>query len=338
MADFAYTHFEYTDFDREIWEAGLEEFVPPVVYDMHTHMWSEAHAGDAAGAAGEGLRQDFDYQSHLEWAANLYPGREFHLLVLGTPVVGMDAEGHNNWLAQELAADPASAINMMVTPDMTAEYIAAQVEKHQFLGLKPYRTFAADPANCSIADFLPEHQIEAAHHMGLAITMHLSKFTGAADSDNQADLERYTREYGGAQWILAHCARAFNSFMMEGSIEFLCGLPNIWYDTSAVNDVYSHYLLMKHEDRKRVMFGSDNIVAGCMRGKYITYGRAWEFFGGLGDLPHCTPWPTFVIYEQLKQECQVADMLGLTPGEIEDHFSGNGRRFIEMIREGRSRS
>jgi len=23
------------------------------------------------------------------------------------------------------------------------------------------------------------------------------------------------------------------------------------------------------------MFGSDNIVAGCMRGKYITYGRAW---------------------------------------------------------------
>ena len=27
-------------------------------------------------------------------------------------------------------------------------------------------------------------------------------------------------------------------------------------------------------------------------------------------------------------------MLGLTPSEIEDHFSGNGRRFIEMIRAG----
>ena len=50
--------------------------------------------------------------------------------------------------------------------------------------------------------------------------------------------------------------------MMEDSIRFLCDLPNIWYDTSAVNDLYSHFLLMKHEDRKRVMFGSDNVVAG----------------------------------------------------------------------------
>ena len=69
---------------------------------------------------------------------------------------------------------------------------------------------------------------------------------------------------------------------------------------------------MKHEDRRRVMFGSDNIVAGCARGKYITYGRAWEYYGGFPDLPHCDPTPTFVIYEQLRQERQVADMLELT--------------------------
>jgi len=53
------------------------------------------------------------------------------------------------------------------------------------------------------------------------------------------------------------------------------------------------------------------------------------------DLPHCDPTPTFVIYEQLRQERQVADMLGLTKDEIEDHFAGNARRFIAQIRAAR---
>lgn len=329
------TEFEYQEFDREIWERELEDFVPSVVYDMHAHIWSEVHKGSAEGEP-TGLRTEFDYQDQLDWAADLYPGREMHYLMLGTPIVGMDAGGHNEWMAEQMAADPRSAVNMLVTPEMTAEYVASQVKKHRFLGLKPYRAFASDPANCRIRDFLPEHLIELAHDMGLAITLHLSKKTGVADPQNQEDLKRYTKEYPRAQWILAHCARAFNAFMMEEAIHFLKDLPNVWYDTSAVNDLYAHFLLMKHEDRRRVMFGSDNIVAGCARGKYITYGRAWEFFAGLGHLSHCDPRPTLVIYEQLRQERRVADILGLTRQEIEDHFSGNAQRFIEQMRRNRS--
>ena len=325
---------DYRDFDRDIWESELEDFVPSVVYDMHTHMWSEAHKGTLTGPP-TGLRWEIDYQDHLAWAAKLYPGREMHYLVLGTPMPGMDAEGHNDWMAAEMATDPQSEVNMMVIPEMTPDYVASQVKKYDFFGLKPYRTFAPDPANARIRDFLPESFIEVAHDLGLAITMHLAKKTGPADPENIKDLQYYTKHYPRAQWILAHCARAFNAFMMEDAIYVLKEMPNIWYDTSAVNDIYSHFLLMKHEDRKRVMFGSDNIVAGCARGKYITYGRAWEYYGGFPDLPHCDPTPTFVIYEQLRQERQVADMLGLTPGEIEDHFSRNATRFIKQVRTGR---
>lgn len=323
----------YSDFDRRIWEAELEEFVPAVVYDMHTHMWSEAHKGTLEGEA-TGLRLEIDYQDHLDWGAKLYPGRRLHLLVLGTPIPGMDAEGHNDWLAAEMAADAESAVNMMVTPEMTPEYVAAQVKKHGFLGLKPYRTFASDPAGARIRDFLPEAFIEVADDLGLAITMHLAKPSGPADPDNQQDLKRYTHKYPRAQWILAHCARSFNAFMMEEAIGFLCDLPNVWYDTSAVNDLYSHYLLMRHEDRRRVMFGSDNVVAGCERGKYATYGRAWHFAPGVPDLPHCEPTATLVVYEQLRQERQVAQMLELSREEVEDHFAGNARRFLAWMRGG----
>ena len=52
--------------------------------------------------------------------------------------------------------------------------------------------------------------------------------------------------------ILAHCARAFNAFMIEEAIQFLTGLPNIWYDTSAVCDVMSHYTLFKEEDHRNL--------------------------------------------------------------------------------------
>ena len=325
--------FTYIDHDRSIWEKELEEFVPATIYDMHVHMWSNEHKGTAPDHP---LMLPIGHQDHLDWAAKVFPGREMHYLDLATPIVGMDAEGHNDWCAEQLKGDPESAFNMMVTPDMSAEYIAEQVKKHSnILGLKCYRTFAPDKDDGRIHEYLPEHQIELAHDMGLAITLHLSKRTGAADADNQKDLERSTKKYPGAQWILAHCARAFNAFMMEEAIHFLTGLPNIWYDTSAVNDMYSHFLLMKHEDRSRVMFGTDNIVAGCTRGKYVTWGRAWEYFPGNDTVTHCDPTPTLVCYEQLRQERQVADMLGLTQQEIDDHFFGNAKRFIAQIRANR---
>ena len=187
----------YIDYDREVWEKELEDYVPSIIYDMHVHMWSNAHRDSAPES---GLMLEIGYQDHIDWAADLYPGREMHFLNLGTPIPGMDAEGHNDWCAEQLSADPDSAMNMMVTPDMTAEYVAAQADKYNAFGLKPYRTFAPDRDEARIRDFLPEHQIEVAHDKGLAITMHLSKRIGAADKENQQDLEEGDQTAtGGAQ-------------------------------------------------------------------------------------------------------------------------------------------
>lgn len=125
----------------------------------------------------------------------MYPGREIHYLVLGTSIVGINVEGHNDWMAAQMSADPASAVNLLALPEMSPEYVAEQVWEHGFLGLKPYRSFALDPANGRIQDFLPESFIEVVHDLGLAITMHLSKKTGPADPENLKGLEHYTHKY-----------------------------------------------------------------------------------------------------------------------------------------------
>ena len=75
--------FTYIDIDRSIWEKELEEFVPPVVYDMHVHMWSNAHQGTAPRHP---LMLEIGHQGHLDWAAKLFPGREMHYLALATPI------------------------------------------------------------------------------------------------------------------------------------------------------------------------------------------------------------------------------------------------------------
>ena len=57
--------FDYLDFDREIWEKELTNFVPATIYDMHTHMWSEVHKGSLTGEPS-GLRLEIDFQDHLD--------------------------------------------------------------------------------------------------------------------------------------------------------------------------------------------------------------------------------------------------------------------------------
>ncbi|MFA6110235.1 MAG: amidohydrolase family protein [Candidatus Latescibacterota bacterium] len=321
----------YSDFDRDIWDEELEDYVPAEILDAHVHLWSEAHKGELTGPP-TGLRLELGYAGLADWCAKLFPGRRIHFLALGTPLPGMDVAAHNRWLADQAAQDPESAASMVVTPASDPDEVAEQVVRLGFVGLKPYRSFAPDLTNARIADFLPDRLVEVADHFGLAVTLHLSRKDGAADPVNQQDLARLTARYPRVQWILAHCARGFNAFMLERSLEVLRDLPNLWYDTSAVTELRSHYLLMQREDRRRVAFGSDDVVAGCARGKYITYGRAWVFYPGRTELEHCDPRATLVVYEQLRQERQVAEMLGLTAAEIEAHFAGNARRLLRQVR------
>ena len=68
-----------------------------------------------------------------------------------------------------------------------------------------------------------------------------------------------------------------------------------------------------------------------MRGKYITYGYAWEGYKGNPDLEHCNPEPTFVCYEALRCMKQAAETLGLNHAQIRDIFYNNAVRFLKEL-------
>jgi hypothetical protein len=321
----------YNDFDREFWDRELEDFVPGKIYDMHTHLWTESGQEYLPPADG-GLRIEMDFAALRGWSEQLFPERECHFLALGSPVFGVNVANHNSWLAKEVAVDEASIAGMIVTPSTSPEELNSGFEKDKFHAVKPYRLFALDPRSARITDFLPECLLEIINEHAKAVTLHLSMPDGADSPQNLADLESLTKKYPRIKWILAHCARAFNSTFLEKSIHILKHLPNIYYDTSAVNDLYTHYLLLKHESLDRIMFGSDNVAAGGCRGKYITYGRAGQFYPGVDKLEHCDGRATLVVYEQLLQQKRAADILELSNDAINKLFWKNAESFINNLK------
>jgi Amidohydrolase len=322
----------YNDFDREFWDRELEDFVPQEVYDMHTHLWTE-NGQKHLPPVDSVLRTEIDFTGLLDWSSKVFPHRECHFLGLGTPIPGVKAISQNKWLAKEIANDPKSIAGMIVTPATTQEELDSGFKKDKFHAVKPYRLFAPDPRNARITDYLPEPLLEIINYHHRAVMLHLSMPTGADSPQNLADLEYLTKKYPNIKWILAHCARAFNAIFLEKSIHILKHLPNIYYDTSAVNDLCTHYLLLKHENLDRIMFGSDNVAAGCDRGKYITYARGWQFYPGVEKLEHCDGRATLVVYEQLLQQKRAADILEMSNDEINKLFWKNAESFINKLKE-----
>ena len=319
------THFEkLTSFDREIWGEELEAFVPEKVFDVHTHLWDNRFAPSA-----DCRLWNTDFPALDKWSKEIFPGRKLEYLLLGFPLAGMKLDGFHEFMAEEIAKSNLHLGSTIVTPEMSAGELDDLIGKYHFCGVKPYRTFAADPANCRITDYFPEELIEVANERKLCVTMHMAKFDGIADKENMDDLQYLTAKYPGVRWILAHCARAFNAYSLGKSIFFLRDLPNIYYDLSAVCDVYAIWLLFKYEDIKRIMFGTDNVISGGMRGNYITWGRGWQYFPGM-DVPHCCGKATLVCYENLRAIRRAADMAELNLSQIGDIFYNNAIKFFDL--------
>jgi predicted TIM-barrel fold metal-dependent hydrolase len=331
------------DLDRRIWQEELAPFVPPRVFDIHTHVYRWAfnldpkkETGPYASTAGVFPEATWDLLGRCD--ALLLPGREVHRLAFGFPFAPQCAfDAANRFTAAQVAGDPASAGLMLTHPSMTAEQLEAGLAEHGFLGFKPYRFFATtgDAVQCRIGDFLPEHQVAVADRHRLIVMLHLARRDGGADAENLADLERLTDAYPRVRWVLAHCARSYLPEVMARAVPRLRRLTSVWCDTSSVCEPEVVRILLEALGPDRVMYGSDDVPVGVLRGKYITFGRAWAFLSEKNhtlNLTHCDPRMTFVRYEQLRAMRVAARALGLGARDIEKLFCHTAERLVADVR------
>ena len=335
---------QLNDLDRRIWEEELDEFVPEQIFDAHTHIYRwdfhtarDKEQGPYAKFVGERFRE-VDWGTLEECDRLLMPHRRVQRLSFPFPFGGgCDFEGSNRFIAGQLRDHPESGALMLVEPGMTAAQIEELVQRSGFLGLKPYRVYSStgDAVHCRITDFLPEHQLAAADRHGLLVMMHLSRPDGIADPVNLDDLERLTSAYPRVKWILAHCARSYAAWMIERAGERLSEMPNTWFDTSSVCESDAIEALIASVGVERVMYGSDDVPVGVLRGKYIAFGHGWAYLSEDNhslNLSHCDPRMTFTRYEQLRAMKRAARRLRLSDADVDALFHDNAARLLESVR------
>ena len=334
---------ELTDLDRRIWDEELADFVPAQVFDAHTHIYRWAFHTDPEKESGPYRRfvkpgfEDVTFAMLDECDRLLMPGRHVERLSFPFPFSGgCNFDGSNEFLANELQPHADSAGLMLVHPEMTEEDVEATIQSTGLIGLKPYRFFSStgDAVHCRITDFLPEHQIAVADRHGLLIMMHLSRSHGIGDSQNLDDLVRLTQQYPGAKWILAHCARSYSSWPIERAGDRLRDMPNTWFDTSSVCESDAMAALLRTVGVERVMYGSDDVPVGILRGKYVSFGYGWAYLSEENhslNLTHCDPRMTFTRYEQLRAMKRAADAVGLSSDDIRKMFHDNARELVDMV-------
>ena len=328
------------DIDRQIWEEELEAFVPQCLFDAHTHIFKAEHClhpDDLPKYPSWLKKMEFNVGlSFLKEYYNVFlPNREIHYLLMGFPFMHCEFDRMNVFVAKEASKDPLSVSSMIVHPRMQPEEVAMAVDKYGFVGLKPYRFYSitGDPVECTITDMLPESFIEIADEKHLLITLHLGKRRGIADPENIRDIIRLTRRYPNAQWVLAHCARSFNPYFLEKTIEQIRDIPNVWYDISAVCESSVFEVLLREGPLKRILYGSDNMPAGADRGKYIAFGYGWALLNEDNhslNLSHCNSQMTSVLYEQLRALRRAAHSVGLNKVQIEDIFYNNAIQLLKV--------
>ena len=337
---------ELNDLDLRIWEEELVGFVPERVFDVHTHIyrWAFYTAPDKEQSSYRQFvipqYEEANWELLDECDRLLMPGRKVSRLAFPFPFAEhCDFDGSNRFVAEQVAADPPSGALMLVHPEMTADEIAAVVRRDGILGLKPYRFYSqtSDAVNCRITDFLPEHQIEVAHDLGLLIMMHLSRADAIGDDQNLADLQRLTATYPCAKWILAHCARSYAAWPIERAGKRLADLPNVWFDTSSVCESDAIESLIRTVGVERVMYGSDDVPVGVLRGKYIAFGYGWAYLSPTNqqlNLTHCDPRMTFTRYEQLRAMRRAALRLDLSAERICSMFFDTAATLVADTRAG----
>jgi glutamate-1-semialdehyde 2,1-aminomutase len=315
--------------------------VPQRVFDVHTHIYRWAfdltdHATSIfAGTIGRYF-PEVSWELANEVDATLMPSRTMERLAFPFPFPHpVDFDGSNDYVAAETRKGGTSGGLALVHPGMSAAEVEATIRRTGLVGFKPYRFYASsgDAVECRIPDFMPEHQIAVADRLGLIIMMHLSRRDAIGDPGNIEDLKRLSDKYPNAKWILAHCARSYSPWAIERAASQIRGLPNVWYDTSTVCDSDALDALYTGVGLDRIMYGSDDMI-GPMRGKYITFGRAWAYLSPDNhsmSLAHCDPRMTYVRYEELRAMKRGARQIGLSRAQREALFYGTARALVDSV-------
>jgi len=345
--------FEVNEYDRQVYEEELKEFLPEEIIDIHTHIWLEKlrqlNAGNLAVTrtvkwprlvARENPVEDLAETYHL-----LFPGKKVTPLMFGTG--GRETIGKINHYVKESAKKTGYPALYFSRPEESAEEVERQIREGGFLGVKSYLSMA--PAylptkEIRIFDFFPKHQLNKLNEMKAIVMLHIPRDGRLKDPVNLGQIKELKREFPDVRLIVAHIGRAYVREDVGNAFEELAECKDLLFDFSANCSEYAMTRLLESVEPERVLFGSDLPILR-MRTRRIEENGTYinlvppGLYGDPSQDPHLREVSeeeakkiTFFMYEEILAFKRVAQKLGLTKAEIENIFYGNAKRILDGAR------
>jgi len=328
------TTWELRAYDQEFFAKELQSFVPDQIFDSHAHLYEASHwTSRSLIEKGPAVVTLDEFRRQMEW---ITPGRRTSGLFFGGGLSEVRYEESNRFVAGEVARDPHSRGQLIVSPKQEADEIRTLVKRHKFVGLKVYHTFASRTPtwDAEVKEYLTEEHMRVAHEEGLSITLHMVRARAMADPSNQSQIRSYYEKYPNARMILAHAARGFNPHHTIEGIRSLAGLRNVWCDTSAVTEAGAFEAIIETLGHDRLMWGSDFPISH-FRGRCVAIGDEflwlyensldWNKAAGYAKIR-----PLLVGHESLRALKLAVTRMRLSDSQIEDVFCGNGRKLFGL--------
>ena len=318
---------EVKPYDREYYEEYLKPFLPDRFIDCHAHIWlKEFHreGGLREGSqnwprlvAAENSIEDLNETNRL-----LFPGKEVISAVYGDPVVTIDRERNNRYVAEKAREFGFPALYLS-HPDQSAEELERSVLADPvFKGIKVYLQFSPSyiPADeIRIYDFLPKEHLALADRHGWVVQLHIARPGRLGDPVNYCQLLEIEQNYPNLQLLVAHLGRAYADEDVGNALEYLKNTEKtVWDFTANTNERVMEQVLNRFGP-ERFIYGTDFPIFRMRarrtveNGVYINEVPEGEFpresIAGDAHMREI-PYPeadriTFFIYEEINA-CRIA--------------------------------
>lgn len=344
--------FEVTEYDRQVYEQELKDFLPDKFIDIHTHLWRREFV-EAAGlkkkkhdgvvtwpsiVANTNPIEDLQETYRL-----LFPGKEVSALCFTT---SRPFDVQNAYTAESTARVGWAALYGS-GPEESAEELEKNIRQGGFLGIKSYlsRSPSYIPAKeIRIFDFFPKHQLAVIDRMGGIVMLHIPRDGRLKDPVNLYQILELKAQFPNVRLIIAHVGRAYTREDIGNAFELLDTCDDLLYDFSANCCQTAIEEVIRHAGTKRVLFGSDMPVLRMRTRRIEENGTYINLIppGMYGDprqdshLREVTPEEakkiTFFMYEELLAFKRAVQALGLGPADVEDMMYNNARKLLDDAR------
>jgi predicted TIM-barrel fold metal-dependent hydrolase len=332
----------YERVDLPVYREVVAPLLSDKILDIHAHARAEFSNRDFDRMAHKypgRSHQPFPVEELVATGALMFPDQTYHALVFGMPFPDQYVQS-NAHVGQECRQ--RSTLYPLYIPDMqaTEEQVRQAVLEGGYYGFKPYWTMVEwkeQEDDVTILDMLPQPYMRVADDWGLMIMLHIPGSRRLASVSNIECIQKLSREYPQAKIIIAHLGRSYCPWSMKGGIEQLCDLPNVYWDTSFVQQSLVYKVFFDHVDPAKVMYGTDLPLAQtrgrrvCINDKWVDVTRDRLGWTASRDPQHPVE-GTFMAYEMIRAMREGAEEAGLSVDDLRPIFFDNGMRLIEDTR------